>query len=188
MQSYKHKKLKIVLYLIIFLTALSVILIFVWSNKVTEKKLLKTVLKKADIELKNINHSAIKDGREEWRLVAEKALFDSKTNKAELYKLSVIFFVKNNKKIFLSAKKGFLSYGSNNIEAYDNIVIKQDDMTFNTEKIIYLHDKKKLYTDTHVKITAKNLFLEAGSMNFNIENGKIMFKTAQFEADLLYEE
>ncbi len=177
----RKKKLKILLYFIIFGSFLLVILIFVFAlngkNFDNKKEIAEKILKNTDIELKNIHHIANKNGREEWTLKADSVKLDSKKESAELKNISALFFLKDKSEILLFAKNGLLHYSSNNMEAYNDVIIKKEDMILKTDKINYEDKKKELYTDCDISITGKDFLLKAGVMNFNVENEYIEFKS-----------
>mmetsp|Transcript_587 Transcript_587/g.393 ORF Transcript_587/g.393 Transcript_587/m.393 type:complete len:208 (-) Transcript_587:2371-2994(-) len=178
--NYRLKKLKLTLLLLIILILGLIFLTFLWFKNLSNstdstENFLPEILTDSNIALNKIHHTATKNEKKKWVLNAESAKFNSLKNEAMLKNLSVTFFLKNNEKVFLCADEGILNYKSNNMEIFGNVNLTKESYNIKTERIFYTHNSKKIVAKAPVKISGKNLNLNAQSMTFNMADNTTEF-------------
>ena len=131
---------------------------------------------KAVLKLNILQQISKKNGIKEWELKAASATLLKDEDKAILIDVSIIFFDKNNKKIFLKSEKGFLNTKTHDMIFSDNVVVRYETSTLKTDKLHYNKKKHIIYSDTHVKLTKENSVIEADSMETKLNDNCTILK------------
>lgn len=129
----------------------------------------------ADMVFKNVEQTAIRNGINEWRLNATAAYLIESQKKMVLEKPKVEFFLENGNNVFLTAHKGVLNIESKDIQVEGNVIVRQENYTLKTQKLKYVHAKKRLFTKNSVQITGNRFDLTAGSMNIELNRNQGFF-------------
>jgi len=131
---------------------------------------------KAVLKLNILQQISKKNGIKEWELKADSATLLKDEDKAILIDVSIIFFDKNNKKVFLKSEKGFLNTKSHDMIFSDNVVVRYETSTLKTDKLHYNKKKHMIYSDTHVKLTKNKSVIEADSMETKLNDNCTILK------------
>ncbi|NNF99873.1 MAG: LPS export ABC transporter periplasmic protein LptC [Desulfobacteraceae bacterium] len=131
--------------------------------------LLTTVENQASMSLKNVKHSAIKEGFKQWDLDAESAQLVELGKKMILEKPSVIFYLENGENIRMKADEGILSIETNDIGVTGNVVISRGEVTLETQALQYLSKKRVLSITTPVEISGSMFDLRADAMEYDLD-------------------
>ncbi len=131
---------------------------------------------KAVLKLNILQQISKKNGIKEWELKAASATLLKNEDKAILIDVSIIFFDKNNKKVFLQSDKGFLNTKTHDMIFSDNVIVRYETSTLKTDKLHYNKKKHMIYSDTHVKLTKKNSVIEADSMETKLNDNCTILK------------
>jgi lipopolysaccharide export system protein LptC len=131
---------------------------------------------KAVLKLNILQQISKKNGIKEWELKADSATLLKDEDKAILIDVSIIFFDKNNKKVFLKSEKGFLNTKTHDMIFSNNVVVRYETSTLITDKLHYNKKKHIIYSDTHVKLTKKNSVIEADSMETKLNDNCTILK------------
>ena len=131
---------------------------------------------KAVLKLNILQQISKKNGIKEWELKAASATLLKDEDKAILIDVSIIFFDKNNKKVFLKSEKGFLNTKTHDMIFSNNVVVRYETSTLITDKLHYNKKKHIIYSDTHVKLTKKNSVIEADSMETKLNDNRTILK------------
>lgn len=131
---------------------------------------------KAVLKLNILQQISKKNGIKEWELKADSATLLKDEDKAILIDVSIIFFDKNNKKVFLESEKGFLNTKTHDMIFSNNVVVRYETSTLITDKLHYNKKKHIIYSDTHVKLTKKNSVIEADSMETKLNDNYTILK------------
>ncbi len=131
---------------------------------------------KAVLKLNILQQISKKNGIKEWELKAASATLLKDEDKAILIDVSIIFFDKNNKKVFLKSEKGFLNTKTHDMIFSDNVVVRYETSTLKTDKLHYNKKKHIIYSDTHVKLTKENSVIEADSMETKLNDNCTILK------------
>ena len=114
----KTKKLSILLLTVILLAVGMIVSVFIGYRQVSNapELLLSSIKEGANLSLGKIRQTATRDGKKEWSLEADSANYMEAENKVDLKNLSVIYFLKDNREVYLTADRGILQTDSNDIE------------------------------------------------------------------------
>jgi len=91
-------------------------------------------------------------------------------------KPSVVFFLNDGGKVYLTAKQGIIETASNNMTAKGNVVVKNGQYTLKTENLYYHHKKRVLVAKAPVKITGEMFDLKSNFMVYNLKTKKTRFR------------
>ncbi len=131
---------------------------------------------KAVLKLNILQQISKKNGIKEWELKADSATLLKDEDKAILIDVSIIFFDKNSKKVFLNSEKGFLNTKTHDMIFSDNVVVRYETSTLKTDKLHYNKKKHMIYSDTHVKFTKNKSVIEADSMETKLNDNCTILK------------
>lgn len=171
-------KLKFFLISIIVISLGIIIAVFsTYRNMLDETAGLKsTIQSAAKMSLGKLHHTATREGVIEWSLDASSAKLLDEKKQLILDNLSVVFYMKDGKKAYLTAEKGFLHTESNDIEAAGNVVVKNDNYVLKTEKLNYEHFRRTLFSNVSVEISSDSEKLTADSIYFDLNTKKTMLE------------
>ena len=174
-QYKKPKKIKILLLATILITLGGVIGIYIGFRQ--DPKIAESVPESiepdATLSIGKIHQTATRKGKKEWSLEASSAHYIDKTSQMVLKDLSVIFFLKDNSEVTLTADRGILKTESNDIAVSGNVVLNNKEYKLLTEKLNYAHERRVLYSNVPVIITGASAQLAADSISFDLNSNKI---------------
>lgn len=174
----KTKRLKVLLISIIFVILGIIIAVFAGYRHVLDKPetLISLVQDEANIAMHRIRQTATRDGLREWSLEAESGRFVESRQEAILENLSVTFFMENDNEIYLTADQGILRTDTNNIEVRGNVIVRNQSLRLETEKLRYDHGKRAFSSDLPVKIIDNSFKLMADSLVFDLNTNKALLE------------
>lgn len=174
----KTKKLSLILLAVILLVVSTVVIVFIGYRQVSNapELLLSSIQEGANLSLGKIRQTATRDGKKEWTLVAESANYMEAQTKVELKKLSVIYYLKDNREVHLEADRGMLQTVTNDIEFFGNVVIRNDEYRMKTEHLSYQHEKRFIFCNKPVRIWGKGAEVTAESAAYDLNADKIVLK------------
>jgi lipopolysaccharide export system protein LptC len=172
------RKLKFFLIAVIIILLGIIIAVFsTYRNILDETAGLKSVIHSAaKMSLGKLHHTATRDGVIEWSLDASSAKLLDEKKQLILDDLSVVFYMKDGKKAYLTAEKGFLHTESNDIEVAGNVVVKNNNYVLKTEKLNYEHTRRILFSNVSVEISSDSEKLTADSISFDLNTKKTMLE------------
>ena len=178
LRKYNTKTLKLFFLSVIIITLAVIVAVFVGyrliSNK--QKAILSAIPKQADISLDKIHQTAIKDGVKQWSLDAGSAEVIAEKKMAIFKDASITFFLKDQKKLFVTAAQGIVNTDTNDIEARGNVRVKHEDYRLQSEQLHYNHKKSIIYANNPVKITGNLLEISADSISLDLNTSKALLK------------
>ena len=139
------------------------------------EELISSIKNDASISIDKVHQETTRDGKKEWSLDASSAQYVIQKKQAIFNDLSAIYFLKENKKIYLTANKGVLNTKSNDIEIIGNVVVKSEDYKLNTEILYYDHENRKIYSKAPVRIFDGSSNLTAKSMSIDLKTNNLTF-------------
>jgi lipopolysaccharide export system protein LptC len=174
----KPQKLKFILLAVIVTCMSVVVLVFIGYRRMSTapQMILSTVTDQADVSLGKIHQTATREGRTEWVLDAASAQLIKAENKLILAKLTMTFFLKDQREIHLTAEKGALNTESKDMQVTGNVVVQTDDYRLNTERLDYIHSQNRIHTEVPVTVSGKTGHLQANSMNLELDTNVVAFK------------
>ncbi len=127
----KTRKLSIFLLIVILLAIGMIVSVFIGYRQVSNapELLLTSIKEGANLSLGKIRQTATRDGKKEWSLEADSANYMEAENKVDLKNLSVIYFLEDNREVYLEADQGILQTDTNDIEFSGNVVIRNEDVS-----------------------------------------------------------
>jgi len=177
-KNQKSRKLKFFLISIIIISLGIIIEVFLAYRGVLDKSAgLKSAMQSAaKMSLGKVHHIATRDGVIEWSLDAGSARLLDQKKQLILDDLSIVFYMKDGKEAYLTAKKGFLHTDSNDIEVTGNVVVRNNNYVLKTEKLNYEHTRRILFSNVYVGISSDSAKLKADSIYFDLNTKKIMLE------------
>ncbi|MCG6892641.1 MAG: LPS export ABC transporter periplasmic protein LptC [Desulfobacteraceae bacterium] len=172
------KRLLVVVILVVFAL---VVATFITYRKVSERPdLLVSVLgEKANLTLGSIQHTATRDGVREWTLEAKAARLIEEKQQLWMEDISVVYFLKDGKEVYLTAEQGVLQTRSNDIDVAGNVVVISEPYELKTKRLSYRHAQRRVFSKTHVEIISTKSYLGADGVNFDIDS-----KVAEFTGNV----
>ncbi|MCK4619211.1 MAG: LPS export ABC transporter periplasmic protein LptC [Desulfobacterales bacterium] len=172
------RKLKFFLISIIIISLGIIIAVFsTYRNILDETAGLKSAIQSAaKMSLGKVHHTATRDGVIEWSLDASSAKLLDEKKQLILDDLSVVFYMKDGGKAYITAEKGFLHTDSSDIEVAGNVVVKNDNYVLKTEKLNYEHTRRILFSNVFVEISSDSEKLTADSISFDLNTKKTMLE------------
>ena len=174
----KPKKIKFFLLATILIGLSGIIGIYIGFRKDSQipQSIPDSVEPDATLSIGKIHQTATRKGKKEWSLEASSAHYIEKTNQMVLRDLKVIFFLKDNSQITLTANRGILKTDSNDIEVSDHVVLKNEEYKLLTESLNYAHDRRILYSSVPVTISGTSALLAADSISFDLNSKKLVLQ------------
>jgi lipopolysaccharide export system protein LptC len=128
------------------------------------------------LSVDNVHQTATRDGIKEWTLNAASARYMTEKNQAVFQEISVTFFLKGEKEIYLTANQGILKTDSNNIEVRGNVVVENSNYRLKTESLYYEHGKRMFSSKVPVEMTGPAFHMTADSASFDLNSNQTVFQ------------
>ena len=174
----KTRKLSIFLLIVILLAVGMIVSVFIGYRQVSNapELLLSSIKEGANLSLGKIRQTATRDGKKEWSLEADSANYMEAENKVDLKNLSVIYFLEDNREVYLEADRGILQTDTNDIEFSGNVVIRNEAYQMKTEHLNYEHGRRIIICDQSIRISGQGAELTAESAKYDLNADKIVLK------------
>jgi len=179
MRPKKPGALRLALVGIILATLVAVVAVFVSYRRLpVDPENAASLLKKtqADISLKQIRHTATRDGRDEWTLTAKSAQVQRRHNRTVIDSPSVVFFLNDGGEVHLIAKIGILMPETNDLEAVGDVTVTHEDYVMKTERLRYDHQNRVIYSKDPVTIKGNRFSIVADRMVYDLNSRTSTFK------------
>lgn len=124
----------------------------------------------ADLAIGKVDQTSTRNGRDEWRLTADKSTFRQSTNILDLDNVAITFFFENGNTGRLIASKGVLEVNTNDFGVYDHVKATLDDYTLATEKLNYNKAADLLTSNTRTNISTGDSYIAADYMELQVDN------------------
>jgi len=174
----KTKKLSVFLLIVILVSVGTVVSVFIGYRQVsnTPEMLITSLKEGANLSLGKIRQTATRDGKKEWSLEADSANYMEADNKVDLKNLSVVYFLEDNREVYLKADQGILQTDTNDIEFSGNVVIRNEEYQMKTEHLNYGHGQRIIICDQSIRISGKGAELTAESAKYDLNADKIVLE------------
>ena len=171
-----NKKLSIVLVLVMLVTIGIVAAVFIGYRRVVSapEQLLSSIKEGANLSLGKIRQTATRDGKKEWSLEAGSAHYVENEKKAVLKDLSITYFLKDNREIYLEAEEGILQTDTNDIEFSGNVVIRNEDYQLRTRRLSYEHERRLILSNDPVQVSGESVNLSARLLKYDLNLNKLL--------------
>ena len=166
------------LLIVILLSVGTVVSVFIGYRQVSNapEMLLTSIKEGANLSLGKIRQTATRDGKKEWSLEADSANYMEAENKVDLKNLSVVYFLEDNREVYLEADQGILQTDTNDIEFSGNVVIRNEAYRMKTEHLNYEHGQRIIICDQSIRISGQGAELTAESAKYDLNADKIVLK------------
>ena len=122
----------------------------------------------ATMSITDFQQTNTKNGIREWRLNAASAHLIESEHKAVFKNLSVVFFMKDNSQLNVTADQGVLQTDTNNLEAFGNVIIQNSQYQLKTETLHYQHDDRIIRSHVPVEIFGQSMRFSGDSMIYSV--------------------
>ncbi|MFC1811532.1 LPS export ABC transporter periplasmic protein LptC [Thermodesulfobacteriota bacterium] len=173
------KKLKLLLVSVIVITISVTVVVFInyrQAMNARNNSISTSPGDDANISIGKVHQTATRNGVKEWSLDARSAHYVEAERQAVFDDLSVLFFLKDNKRVYLKADRGILKTDSNDIEVTGNVEMKSDIYRLNAESLHYEHDQRIIFSKVPVKIIGNSFDLVADAMSLNLSTNRTLFE------------
>lgn len=126
----------------------------------------------ATLSISRFAHTATREGKKEWTLVADTAEMFEGSREVELSRLEVVIFTKDGEEIKMYADHGWTNLASKNIRAWDNVVVCHPEYTLRTQRLNYQHDSRIIETDTPLEVIGNAMVFTADAARYEIDDEK----------------
>ncbi len=176
--STSRNRLKIILILILIFIVSGLCAIYFYEKFSSETILIKhlKVDSKASLVLNTMHQTSIKNGIKEWTIDASSAKLLKNRNKAVLQNVSIIFFMKNSKKVRLSSKHGILYTKTHNMTFSDHVNAKYNGYILKTDTLHYDQKRHIIYSTDHVSIQNNDSVINGDSLFIDLNRGITLIK------------
>jgi lipopolysaccharide export system protein LptA len=137
--------------------------------------------------LERIHQTATREGRTEWSLDAATARYLLAEKKVVLSGLSVVYFLKNGQKVYMTADRGEVLTDSNDMDAAGNVVVYNDLYRVETERASYRHGPRLMEARTPVRITGKPGELTSDTLALDLNTNRSTLR-GHVQGNLLMED
>ncbi len=177
----KRKKLKLLLIFIILFILGVTSAVFIHYRNLTEEseKIISVIPDDATLTVGRVRQTQTQNGKKEWLLDAESVKYANERKEAVFKKLTVTFYLEDEKEIYISGDKGVLKTQKQDFEVTGNVVVKNEHYELKTDNLNYHHQDRFFFTKEPVKITGAPFNLRADSMSVNLNT-----KISEFEGNV----
>jgi LPS export ABC transporter protein LptC len=162
----------------IAITIGAIVVVFVGYRRILDQNEahLAPLAGKADIVVGSFEQTATKDGIKEWQLKAKSAQYTKAQGEAVLKDLAVTFFLKDGRKVHLTADQGMISTESSDLKVSGNVIADNGDYRLKAEQMHYLHSKRVLLSQAPVQILGPRFTIVADSILFDLNTKQTLLK------------
>lgn len=150
---------------------------FYWFSHRSGKGLRESVIDSAgdaDLSMKGIDYVQTKNGRKEWRLIADEAHFLKKTNEAQLKNVKLIYFTKDKKEVTLRGNEGLFNTDTHDVAVWGDVkVITQEGYVFQTNYVKYMADSKEIQSSEQVSFQGPGFQVNGKGMRVSLNEEKL---------------
>ena len=173
-----QRRLKIVLALVIVITIGIVLVTFMRHRNTAgdSEAAFSEDENRASISIGKVHHTATKNGKKEWSLVADSAHYLEKDNRVLFKNLDVVFYMDDGKKVSMTADKGYLHTDTNDIQVEGDVQVDNGTYRFETSSLNYYHESRQMHTDDAVNVSGEWFNLSADAVSIDLNAQKSDFK------------
>jgi LPS export ABC transporter protein LptC len=127
-------------------------------------------LSKAEMKLKDMEYTEMRDGKRLWTLKASEAQFFQDRQQTLLTSVHLTLFLQDQDgQVVLQSREGMLYAGSKNIELWDSIqAVFPKGYQLSTHRAHYDHERRLIQSDTHIRLTGPDVDLEGARWEFDL--------------------
>ena len=171
-------KIKLFLFSVIIITLGIIAVVFFNYRRILShpEELISSIPGEANLSIGDIHQTATRNGIKEWTLDAASAQYIDTKKQVVLKDLSMTFFLKDQRKIYVTANQGILQTDSKNIEISGNVVVQNENSRLVTEKLYYKHQGRLLLSKVPIEITSDSYQLMAEKMSLDLNTNRTILE------------
>jgi len=169
-----HAKIRLLLILVLIFIIVCLFAIYFYEKFSADTLLIKNIKvdSNAALLLSSMHQTATKNGVKEWTIDATSAKLLKNKNKVIMENVSIVFFMKNLKKIYLSSKHGTLDTKTHDMTFTDNVTVRHAGYTLETEILHYDPKRHMIYSTTHVRIKDHDSMIDGDSLKIDLNKNR----------------
>ena len=129
----------------------------------------------AAIVIDRVHQTSTKNGIKEWSLDARSAKVIDKKRQAIFDELSMNIYMENDKRVKLTAHKGYLNMVTRDMLADGDVVADDGEFRILTETLNYEHARRVLVSKKPVQVLGVKIRLNADSASYDLTSQKTTF-------------
>ncbi|MCF8113085.1 MAG: LPS export ABC transporter periplasmic protein LptC [Desulfotignum sp.] len=130
----------------------------------------------AALKLNLMKQISKKNGITEWELEASTATLIKEQNRAVLTDVSVVFYTRDNTRVFLTSDQGVLNTRTHDMDFKGNVVVRHKTYTLKTDKLHYKKKPHIIYSDTRVRLESTDSIIEADTMETRLKENTVVLQ------------
>lgn len=142
----------------------------------TPELVISAINRQASMTISKLQQDATRDGIKEWHLEAGSARLEKAGKIAILEDIAVTFFLKNNRRVLLTANKGILNTDSNDFEVSGEVMIQDRANRLTSDKLQYEHKRRIIVSPLPVRISSDMMAFTASRMTFDLTNNQTVLE------------
>ena len=128
-----------------------------------------------EVRAEGVRYSGAKDGRTEWELEADEAIYNEGDELTKLGGVSVVFFTEEGVNYTLKSKRGNYNAKAGLIEASGEVtVISTEGLTLSSESLNYSDSTGLITTNDSVLIVSKGLRVSGTGLSIDVSSRRIV--------------
>jgi LPS export ABC transporter protein LptC len=140
----------------------------------------------AALKLNLMKQISKKNGITEWELEATTATLVKEKDQAVLTDVRVIFYTKDDTRVFLTSDQGTLNTETHDMDFAGNVVVRHQTYTLKTDQLHYKKKPHIIHADTRVRLENTNSAMEADTMEIQLKENNVILQghvKGQFSED-----
>jgi len=174
----KSEKLKACLFVLLFFMTAGVAGLYYFQLSISGKQIIKEIKIDSDASLilNTMQHTSTRNGIREWTLEASSAKVLKNETKVLLKNISVLFFLKDGSKVHVAAKQGDINTEKNNINFYDNVIVKHGETVLKTDQLHYEKKSNIISSKDHVRVSNNSSVIDSDNLEIDLNNNTLLLK------------
>jgi LPS export ABC transporter protein LptC len=129
-----------------------------------------------NVMIRNLRHTANKDGKAQWHLEAESAQLVDDNTTARLTDIAVSFMDAGTQPIVLTAQNGTLHMETRDIVVQGRAVLTRGPVRLTTQRVEYGHGDRRIVAPTPVRLEGDSITITADRMSFDLGSRILTFE------------
>ncbi len=130
----------------------------------------------AALKLNLMKQVSKKNGITEWELEAATATLIKAQDRAVLTHVKVVFYTRDNTRVFLTSDQGILNTQTHDMDFSGNVVVRHQTYTLKTDKLHYKKKPHIIHADTKVRLESSDSVMEADTMETRLTENKMILQ------------
>lgn len=127
------------------------------------------------LAMDSVEHTAMRDGKVQWRLKADSAALEASGEMLILTAPQVVFYADDGRAIHMTADQGRLNTKTNDLAVSGNVTIRDQEYRMRTERLRYRHQENRLAADQPVAVDGSWASLTADTMEIDLSSRRATF-------------